>query len=108
MVIFLIFTKETSVLSNFSLISFYDCAISNYFLIRNFCITLIIFFYLPLGAHGIRDTLIRLQFLNLRQLVALIGRGINQSQARYLTQTQNERRQRTHDPSIRADEEFSF
>jgi hypothetical protein len=44
------------------------------------------FFFLlsPLGACGICDTLFSLQFLNLRQSVGLLGRGISPSQGRYL------------------------
>jgi hypothetical protein len=36
---------------------------------------------------------VSLQFLNLRQSVGLLGRGINQSQGPYLTQTRNKRKQ---------------
>jgi hypothetical protein len=47
----------------------------------------------PLGALGNRETIVSLQFLNLRQLVGLLGWRISPSQGRYLTQTQNKRRQ---------------
>jgi hypothetical protein len=36
---------------------------------------------------------VSLQFLNVRQSVGLLGRGISPSQGRFLTQTQNKRRQ---------------
>jgi hypothetical protein len=39
------------------------------------------------------ESFVSLQFLNHRQSVGLIGRGISSSQGRYLTQTQNKRRQ---------------
>jgi hypothetical protein len=35
--------------------------------------------------HPLTKTLVLLQFLNLRQLVGLLGRGISPSQGRYLT-----------------------
>jgi hypothetical protein len=52
----------------------------------------LLFLLLPLGAEGIRETLVSLQFLDLRQSVGLLGREISPSQGRYLTQTQNKRR----------------
>jgi hypothetical protein len=62
----------------------------------------------PLGAQGIRETLVSRQFLNLRQPVGLLGRGISPSQGLYL-HTNTEKSQtnihamsgiRTHDPSF--------
>jgi hypothetical protein len=49
---------------------------------------------------------VSLQFLNLRQLVVLLERGISPSQCRYLTQTDLHALSgsRTHDPSVRAGE----
>jgi hypothetical protein len=55
-----------------------------------------------------------LKFLNRRQSVGLLGRMISPSQGRYLTQTQNQRRQnihafsgiRTQDPSVQASEDI--
>jgi hypothetical protein len=52
-----------------------------------------------------------LQFLNLRQSVGLLGRGISPSQGRYLTQNKHIRIHtlsgiRTHDPSVRAGEDI--
>jgi hypothetical protein len=57
---------------------------------------------------------VSLQFLNLRQLVGLLGWDISPSQGRYLTQTQNKHRHpclewdSTHDPSVRAGEGSSW
>jgi hypothetical protein len=55
-------------------------------------ILLLLFLFLPLGAQGIRETLISLQFLNLRQSVGLLGRGISPSQGRYLHTGQHKHR----------------
>jgi hypothetical protein len=38
-------------------------------------INIILFLLLPLGAYGIRETLVSLQFLNFRKSVGLPGRG---------------------------------
>jgi hypothetical protein len=54
---------------------------------------LLLFLLLPLGDYGIRETLVSLLFRNVRQSVGLLGLGISPSQGRYLTQTQNERKQ---------------
>jgi hypothetical protein len=43
---------------------------------------------LPLGALGIRETLVSLQFLNLRQSAGLLGRG-GQPDSRPLTTQDN-------------------
>jgi hypothetical protein len=55
---------------------------------------------------------VALQFLNLRQSVGLLRRGISPSQGRYLTNTRNTEIHalsgiRTHDPSVRAGEDIS-
>jgi hypothetical protein len=54
---------------------------------------------------------ISLQFLNLRQSVALLGRGITPPQGRHLTQTQTDiqtlRGIQIHDPSVPAGEDIS-
>jgi hypothetical protein len=51
---------------------------------------------------------VSLQFLNLRQTVGLLGRGISPSQDRYLTQTDIHSLSgiRTDDPSVRTDEDI--
>jgi hypothetical protein len=54
---------------------------------------LLLFLLLPLGAQGIRETLVSVHFLNLRQAVGLLGRGISPPQGRYLTQRQNKCKQ---------------
>jgi hypothetical protein len=54
------------------------------------------FLLLPLGAEGIREMLISLQFLNFIEYVGPLGRGISPTQGRYLhrtTQTQIKRRE---------------
>jgi hypothetical protein len=48
---------------------------------------------LPLEHRTSVKRFISLHFLNLRQSVGLLGRGIRPSQGRYLTQTQNKRKQ---------------
>jgi hypothetical protein len=52
---------------------------------------------------------VSLQFLNLRQSVGLLGRGISPSQGRYLTQTDIHALSeiRTHDPYVRAGRNIS-
>jgi hypothetical protein len=57
---------------------------------------------------------VSLQFLNLRQSVGLLGRGISPSQSRYLTQTEYTKTDihalsgiQTYDPSVRASEDIS-
>jgi hypothetical protein len=57
---------------------------------------------------------VSLKFLNFRESVGLLGRGISSSQCRYLTQTQNKETDihglngiRTQDPSVRAREDIS-
>jgi hypothetical protein len=47
----------------------------------------------PTWSIGHPEKLIPLQFLDLRQLIGLLGWGISPSQGCYLTQTQNTRRQ---------------
>jgi hypothetical protein len=58
----------------------------------------------------IRETIVSLQFLNLRQSVGLLGRRISPAQGRYLTQTDIHALSeiRTHDPSVRTGEDISF
>jgi hypothetical protein len=72
---------------------------------------LLLFLLLPLGAEGIRETLVSLQFLTFRQSVGLLKRGISPSQGRYLTQTQTIIYALsgigTHGPSVRASEDSS-
>jgi hypothetical protein len=41
------------------------------------------------------ERFVSLQFLNLRQSVGLLGRGISPSQGRCLTQTQNKHKQKS-------------
>jgi hypothetical protein len=48
---------------------------------------LLLFMLLPLGHRASVKRFVSLQFLNLRQSVGLLGRGINPSQGRYITQT---------------------
>jgi hypothetical protein len=43
---------------------------------------------LPLGSQDIIETLVSLQFLNLRESVGLLGKGNSPTQGRYLTKTQ--------------------
>jgi hypothetical protein len=64
---------------------------------------------LPLGAQTIRETLVSLQFLNFRQPVGLLRRGISPSQCRYLTQTDIHAVGgiRTHDHSVPVSQEIS-
>jgi hypothetical protein len=51
---------------------------------------------------------VSLQFLNLRQSVGLLGRGMSPSQGRYLTDIHALSEVRTHDPSVRAGEDVHF
>jgi hypothetical protein len=57
----------------------------------------IFFFFYSCCSHLEHRTSVKcfvsLQFLNLRQTVELLGRGISPSQGRYLTQTQNKHEQ---------------
>jgi hypothetical protein len=55
------------------------------------CLLLLLLF--PLGAQGIHEKLVSLQFLNLRQSVWLLGLGITPVRGHYLTQTQNKGKQ---------------
>jgi hypothetical protein len=79
------------------------------FYLQNPTIILLLLLLLPLGAQGIRETLFSLQFLNIRQPVGLLGRGISSSQGRYLTQANFNALSgnRTHDPSVRAGEDMN-
>jgi hypothetical protein len=78
--------------------------------ITDILLLILLFLLLPVGAQGIRETLVSLQFLNLRQSVGLLGRGI-----RPLPNTNRIKRTDIHalswiptdDPSIRAAEDLS-
>jgi hypothetical protein len=69
--------------------------------------------YSHFGAYEIGETLFSLQFLNRRQLVGLLGRGISPIQGRYLhkhrinTNIRALNVIRTHDSSVRAGEDIS-
>jgi hypothetical protein len=60
---------------------------------RILLLLLLVFLLLPLEHRASVKRFVSLQFFNLRQSVGLLGRVINSSQARYLTQTQNKHRQ---------------
>jgi hypothetical protein len=74
------------------------------------CILLLfLFLWLPLVVQSIHETLVSFQFLNLRQSVGLLGRGISPSQGRYLAYTDTHALSAipSHDPSVRASEDGS-
>jgi hypothetical protein len=70
--------------------------------------------FFPLVAQHIRESLLSLQFLNLRLSVGLLGRGISPSQGRFLSQIQKKLEDihalsgiRTHFRSVRASKGIS-
>jgi hypothetical protein len=54
-------------------------------------LSIYLFPLLSLGELGIRETIVTLKFLSLRQSIGRLVRGISPLQGRYLTQTQNKR-----------------
>jgi hypothetical protein len=76
--------KRYTVVENYVIRSFVICTIQLIFFYLSIYLSVCLSLLLSLGAWGIRETLVSLQFLNLRQSVGLLGLGISPSQGRYL------------------------